>query len=159
MQLVEPPSGPWQDVAIDVLGPLPSGERLLVVVDYYSRFFEVVVTRSTTSQKMIEALMPIFTRYGYPFSLKSDNAPQFVSEEFEVLLTGHGIEHRKSTPLWPQANGEVERQNRTLLKSLKIADTEGKRWKEELNKFLFIQNNPSQQYRSNPSISNVWKRT
>ena len=43
MQRVEPPSGPWQDVAIDVLGPLPSGENLLVVVDYYSRFFEVVV--------------------------------------------------------------------------------------------------------------------
>ena len=83
MQRVEPPSGPWQDVAIDVLGPLPSRENLLVVVDYYSRFFEVVIMHSTTSRKMIEALTPIFTRYGYPFSLKSDNAPQFVSKEFE----------------------------------------------------------------------------
>ena len=55
MQRVEPPSGPWQDVAIDVLGPFPSGENLLVVVDYYSRFFEVVVIRTTTSQKIIEA--------------------------------------------------------------------------------------------------------
>ncbi|XP_029209128.2 uncharacterized protein K02A2.6-like [Acropora millepora] len=146
MQRVEPPSGPWQDVAIDVLGPLPSGESLLVVVDYYSRFFEVVVMRTTTSQKMIETLMPIFTWYGYPFSLKSENAPQFVSEEFKVFLTGHGIEHRKSTPLWPQANGKVERQNRTLLKSLKIADAEGKRWKEELNKFLLA-------YRTTPHSS------
>ena len=59
-----------------------------------------------------------------------------MSEEFEVFLTGHGIEHRKSTPLWPKTDGEVERQNRTLLKSLKITDAEGKRWKEELNKFL-----------------------
>ena len=66
MQRVEPPSGPWQD---DALGPLPSGENLLVVVDYYSRFFEVVVMHSTTSQKMIEVLTPIFVRYGYPFSL------------------------------------------------------------------------------------------
>ena len=49
MQRVEPPSEPWQDVAIDVLGPLPSRENLLVVVDYYSRFFEVVIMRSTTS--------------------------------------------------------------------------------------------------------------
>ena len=69
MQRVEPPSVPWHDVAIDVLGPLLSGENLLVVVDYYSRFFEVVIMHSTTSQKMIEALMPIFTPYGYPFSL------------------------------------------------------------------------------------------
>ena len=61
MQWVEPPSIPWQDVAIDVLGPLPSGENLLVVVDYCGRFFEVLI-RSTTSQKMMEALTPIFTR-------------------------------------------------------------------------------------------------
>ena len=59
MQWVEPPSGPWQDVAIDVLGPLPSGENLLVVVDYYSRFFEVVIMHSTTSRKMMEALTPM----------------------------------------------------------------------------------------------------
>ena len=53
---MESSSGPWQDIAIDVLGPLPSGENLLVVVDYYSRFFKVVAVHSTTSQKMIEAL-------------------------------------------------------------------------------------------------------
>ena len=82
MQRVEPPSGPWQDVAIDVLGPFPSGENLLVVVDYYSRFFEVVIMRTTTSQKMIEALTFIFTRYGYPFSLKSDNAVQEQPQQF-----------------------------------------------------------------------------
>ena len=146
MQRVEPPSGPWQNVAIDVLGPFPSGENLLVVVDYYSRFFEVVIMRSTTSQKMIEALTPIFTRYGYPFSLKSDNAPQFVSEDFETFLAGHGIQQRKSPPIWPQANGEVERQNMTLLKSLKIAEAEGKAWKDELNKFLLA-------YRTTPHSS------
>ncbi len=38
MQRVEPSTGPWQDVTIDVLGLLPSGERLPVVVDYYCRF-------------------------------------------------------------------------------------------------------------------------
>ena len=48
------------------LSPLPSEENFLVVVDYYSRFFEENIMRSTTSQKMIEALTPIFTRYGYP---------------------------------------------------------------------------------------------
>ena len=57
-------------------------------------------------------------------------------EKFEEFLSKNGIAHRKSPPLWPQANGEVERQNRTLLKVLKIAQVEGKRWKDELNKFL-----------------------
>ena len=29
-----PPSGPWDDCAADILGPLPSGKSLLVVVDH-----------------------------------------------------------------------------------------------------------------------------
>ena len=97
---------------------------------------------------MIEALTPIFTRYGYSLSLKSDNAPQFVSEDFENFLATHGIQHRKSLPLWPQANGEVERQNRTLLKSLKEAEAEGKERKDELDKFLLA-------YRTTPH-SSTW---
>ena len=59
-----------------------------------------------------------------------------MSEEFENFLATHGIQHGKSTPLWPQATDEVERQNRTSLKSLKVAEAEGKKWKEELDKFL-----------------------
>ena len=38
MKRVKPPTGPWQDIAIDLMGPLHTGESLLVVVDYYSRF-------------------------------------------------------------------------------------------------------------------------
>ena len=74
MQRTEPPTGPWQDVAIDIMGPLPMGENVLVIVDYYSRFFEVVIMQSTTTEKIIRALIPIFARYGY--SLKSDNGSQ-----------------------------------------------------------------------------------
>lgn len=48
----------------------------------------------------------------------------------------NGIQHRPSTPLWPQANGEVECQNRSLLKSLKIAHAEKKNLKVEMKKFL-----------------------
>ena len=69
-----------------------------------------------------------------------------MSGEFEGFLQECGIEHRKSPPLWPQANGEVERQNRTLLKSMKIAAAEGKRWIDELPKFLLA-------YRSTPQVS------
>ena len=85
-------------------------------------------------------------QYGYPFTLKSDNGPQFCCEEFKTFLSDHGIEHRTSPPLWPQANGQVERQNRTLLKALKVAHVEGKEWRGELNKFLLT-------YRSTPQVS------
>nr|XP_006824600.1 PREDICTED: uncharacterized protein K02A2.6-like [Saccoglossus kowalevskii] len=64
------PSGPWQDCSTDLLGPLPSGEHILIVVDYYSRYYEVVILKSTTSTKIIEALTPIFARFGVPHTLR-----------------------------------------------------------------------------------------
>eukprot|EP00105_Crassostrea_gigas_P012666 XP_011428727.1 PREDICTED: uncharacterized protein LOC105329234 [Crassostrea gigas] len=48
----------------------------------------------------------------------------------------YGINHETSTPYWPQANGEVERQNKTLLKAIRTAHVEEKDWRKELSKFL-----------------------
>ena len=60
------PDGPWQDLAVDLMGPLPSGHSLLVIVDYYSRsrFYEVEVMQSTTTEKVIDRLADTFCRYG-----------------------------------------------------------------------------------------------
>jgi len=100
-------------------------EFLLVVVDYFSPFFEVTVTKSVTSGKIISCLEAMLATHGLPVSIKTDNGPQFVSEEFEAYLKDNNIEHRTSTPLWPQANGEIERQNRSLLKATWVAHSKG----------------------------------
>lgn len=135
------PPGRWQDLAIDFMGPLPSGHSLLVIVDYYSRFYEVEIMKKITAQKTIEKLKPIFARFGLPLSIRSDNGPQFQSEEFREYCAQNKIEQRFTTPLWPQANGEVERQNKSLLKRLKIAQATGKDWKEEMLKYLICYRN------------------
>ena len=100
---------------------LLSGDHLLVVVDYYSRYMEVEVLKSTTADKVIASLRKIFltVTHGLPVSITTDNGPQFISEEFCKFVEEESIEHRRVTPLWPQANGEVERQNRSLLKRTK----------------------------------------
>ena len=72
---------------------LPSGEPILVIADYFSRYYEVEVMRSTTSEKVIECLEKIVTTHGLPLSLQSDNGPQFRSEVFEQYLEDKGIEH------------------------------------------------------------------
>ena len=59
MSRVLPPSAPWQDCSVDRLGHLPKGESILVLVDYFSRFVEVVILKSTTSAKIIEAISPV----------------------------------------------------------------------------------------------------
>ena len=131
------PDGPWQHLAADLLGPLPNGQNVFVVVDYYSRHFEVHLLKSVTSTKLIHSLDDIFASHGLPVSLKTDNAQCFVSQEFKNFLSHRDIQHKTSIPLWPQSNGEVERQNRTLLKFLKITHAKGQDLKTELNKFLF----------------------
>ena len=60
-----------------------------------------------------------------------------------VSVEKNGIEHRRTTPLWPQANGEIERQNRTILKRLRIAQAEGRDWRLQMDDFLMM-------YRSTP---------
>ena len=83
------------------MGALPSGEYVLVVVDYYSRYFEVDILKSVTSATIIGSLERIFCFHGLLQSLETDNGPQFTSEEFGTFLKTNGIQHRTSTPLWP----------------------------------------------------------
>ena len=78
----------------------------------------------------------MFTTHGLPVTITSDNGPQFVSEEFRLLMNTNNIQHIRTTPLWSQANGEVERQNRTLLKAIRIAPAEGRDWRKELRTFF-----------------------
>ncbi|XP_033641983.1 uncharacterized protein K02A2.6-like [Asterias rubens] len=131
------PTGPWQDLAIDLLGPLPSKHYVFVVVDYYSRFYEVEIMKDTTTAKIVNALENMFSRYGLPRSITSDNGPQFRSEVFKEYLNENGINHRLVTPLHPAANGEVERQNRSLMKRIRIAHAQSQDWKREIRSYMF----------------------
>ncbi|XP_055604561.1 uncharacterized protein K02A2.6-like [Uranotaenia lowii] len=132
------PSGPWEDLAIDFLGPLPEGQFLLVVIDYYSRYFEVCEMSNITAESTIEELRVIFSRFGIPITLTADNAPQLSEdcEEFSTFCKSYGVKLINTVPYWPQMNGEVERQNRTILKRLQIAQELGQDWRIELQKFL-----------------------
>lgn len=132
------PMAPWVDVAIDFLGPLPTKEYVLVIIDYYSRYLEVEIMRSITAEATIERLDKIFTRLGFPRTITLDNAKQFVSSRFTEYCKDNGIYLNNTCPYWPQANGEVERQNRTLLKRLQIGHAQTGNWKSELNQFLML---------------------
>ena len=86
MTSTELPERPSKAVAVDYMGPVPSGENILAVVDYYSRYYETDVVRTVTSQQTNKSLEAIFARHGLPEVLTSDNGPNFVSEEFQSLL-------------------------------------------------------------------------
>merc|ERR1712239_22875 len=115
------PTHPWQVVNIDFLGPLPTGEMLLVVIDQHSRFPEVEILTSTTATAVIPKLDRIFATHGIPTTVISDNGPPFDSAEIAKFMEVNGIHHRHITPYWPQANSEAESFMKPLLKAIQTA--------------------------------------
>lgn len=132
------PSEPWQHLAMDYCGILPSGDHMLVVVDYFSRFIEVEFMKTITSTNTVKKLDAMFCRFGFPLSITADNAKQFVSTELREYCEARNIRLNNTIPYWPQQNGEVERQNRSLLKRLTISQNEKHDWQEDLNKYLLM---------------------
>ena len=130
-------------LAMDLRGPFPSGHHLLVLTDYYSRWVSVDILQNPTSVNIISRLRHSFATHRLPECIVTDNCTPFLSKEFKTYLQENGITHHCVTPYWPQANGEVERQNRTLCKALRAAYAEGKDWRTELDVFLLA-------YRSTP---------
>ena len=149
VRLTSMPDAPWDLVHVDFVGPLPSSEYSLVVIDRYSRYPEVETVRSTKASSIIPKLDKIFATHGIPSIVKSDNGPPFSSDEFSNYCKALGIKHDPVTPYWPQANGEVERFNQPLEKAIQTAVLEGRVWRQEINRFLL-------QYRTTPhSITKV----
>lgn len=100
---------------------------------------EVQVLKSTTTDKIIRSLKSTFLTLGLLAGITTDNGPQFLSQEFQRFAEDECIDHERVIPLWPQANGGVERQNRSLHKSIKIAQIEKKDWRKEIESFLVMQ--------------------
>ena len=136
VHMTELPTDSWKKVSADLMGPFPTGESLLVIVDYYSRFPVVEILQSTTSSVIIHRMHKIFSIHGLPETLVTDNGPQFISDDFARYLQQCGINHHRVTPLWPRADGEVERFNRVLKKAIQTSHSEGKNWKFEIYTFL-----------------------
>ena len=107
----------------------------LVAVDAHSKWPELAIMKSTTTEKTIEALGEMFCRFGSPTQLVSDNGPQLVSQEMEAFLQANGVQHITSAPYHPATNGFAERFVQTMKNSLKASQGQGT-LHQRLHKFL-----------------------
>ena len=103
----EIPSVPWSKVATDIFHY--ESHSYLLVVDYTSRFPIVREVKSMSAQHIAEHFRLIFSEYGWPDTLVSDNGLCYVAETFTSLMKEYAVNHITSSPHFPQSNGLAEK--------------------------------------------------
>ena len=118
------PEYPFEIVGTDLF--FWNGQEYIIVVDYYSRFWEIERLRKTDSSVIIQKLKAIFSRYGIPKVVRSDNGPQYSSKLFEHFAKNWGFIHETSSPKYPQGNSLAERSIQTAKNILEKAMKDGR---------------------------------
>ena len=102
----EVPPHPWHTLGSDLF----YFQRIdfLVIVDYFSKYLIVRKIPNSTSSAVIKELGLIFSEFGNPLVFRSDNGPCYSSQEFKFFMQNWLVEHRTSSPHYPQSNGLAE---------------------------------------------------
>ena len=77
----------------------------LVVEDYFSKFLIVRKLPNSSTHAVIKELGMIFTEFGRPFVLRSDNGPCYALRELHNFLSFYQVDHITSSLMYPQSNG------------------------------------------------------
>ena len=129
------PARAWSRLHIDFAGPR-KGKYYMVLCDAFSKWIEVEVMSSIDARNTIRKLTSIFSRFGLPDVIVSDNAPTFTSSEFQAFLMRNSIQHRTIAPYSPSSNGLAERAVRELKVRLdRVSDVCAE---EAISKWLFL---------------------
>ena len=112
------PTRPWSRVHVDFAGPVKNN-MYLIVIDSHSKWIDVQVMSSIAAPATIQRLRHIFSQFGLPEQIISDNGPTFTSTEFKDFLQKNGVKHVTSAPYHPASNGLAERAVQILKKGLK----------------------------------------
>ncbi|KAL4284571.1 hypothetical protein GQ457_16G021700 [Hibiscus cannabinus] len=127
---------------IDFMGPFPSSFGnlyILLAVDYVSKWVEAIATThndAKTVQRFIKK--NIFTRFGTPRVIISDEGRHFDNRSIAAALRKLGINHKLSTAYHPQTNGQAEVSNREIKSILeKVVNPNRKDWSLRLDDALW----------------------
>ena len=110
---------PFTFWAMDYMGPLPEtthgNKHILVVVDHFTKWCEAFATPDQKASTVAPLLISrIFSRFGPPAVLHSDQGRNFESVLMHEICDSMGITKTRTTAYHPQGDGQTERQNRTL---------------------------------------------
>ncbi|GJS53623.1 reverse transcriptase domain-containing protein [Tanacetum coccineum] len=134
---------PFYQWGMDILGPLTpargGAKFVIVAIDYFTKWVEAKPLVKITGKEMIRFVMDnIICRYGLPRIIVTDNGAQLVSDPFKSWCKRFEIQQMNTAVAHPQANGLVERANRSLMEGIKTRlGREKAGWVDELPNVLW----------------------
>ena len=129
------PNKCWDTVAVDLFGPMPSRNHVVVVQDLASKYPAAKLVSSTSAEKVLPVLSDIYDTFGNPSKQISDNGSPFNSKSMDNFAHTRDIHLQKIPPLHPSSN-PAETFMRPLGKTMKIAHATQMGEKEALNLLL-----------------------
>ena len=103
---------------LDFMGPFPPSYNnlyILLAVDHVSKWVEAIPTRTNDAKVVAQFLRShIFSRFGTPRALITDNGTHFCNKVIDKVLQKYGVRHRTSLEYHPQSNGQAEVSNREI---------------------------------------------
>ena len=125
----------WENVAVDLFGPMPSAKHVIVVQDLASRYPVAKLVPSTNAASVLPTLGDIYDSYGNPENQLSDNGPPFNSKQMTHFAEKRNINIQKIPPLHPSAK-PAETFMKPLGKAMKIANHNRESEKEAIRCLL-----------------------
>ena len=101
---------PFEKWAIDFVGPINplslNKNHNLVCTNFVTKWVEAKVVSFAIEKNVVEFLFnEIFTRFGVPREIFSNNGSQVISNLVQGVMDQYKIQHSKSTPYHLQENG------------------------------------------------------
>ena len=87
-----------------------------------------------SAQHIVEHFRLIFSEYGWPDTLVSDNGLCYIAETFTNLMKEYVVNHITSSPHYPQSNGLAEKYVQIVKNLFHKAKDEG----TDIHKYLMI---------------------
>ena len=120
----EIPVHPWSKLATDIFHF--EGAAYLLSVDYTSRFPVMQKLTSMTGIHVTNQCKLVFSEYGWPDTLISDNGPCYTSQAFTSVMQAFSVNHITSSLHYPQSNGLAEKYVQIVKCLFNKAKEEGK---------------------------------